>query len=64
MASDTTETLKETGQTYMFANEDGEVEPTFLKQYIAHYRHISEDDTRWREAYRYLPNNKEDLGNE
>ena len=63
MASATTETIKKTGQLNMFANEDGEVEPTFLKQYIAHYRHISEDDTRWREAYRYLPNKREDLGN-
>ena len=62
MASDTTEKIKRTGQMNLFANEDGEVEPTFLKQYIAHYRHISEDDTRWREAYRHLPTNKEDLG--
>lgn len=53
-ASDVTEKIKQTGQMSMFANEEGEVEPTFLKQYIAHYRHICEDDTRWRETYRHL----------
>ena len=31
-------------------NEEGE----FLQQYIAHYRRIAEDDTRWREAYLHL----------
>ena len=38
-----------------FTNEDGGVEPIFLRQHIAHYRHIFEDDARWRESYRHLP---------
>ena len=41
-ASEVTETIERTGQLDLFANDKGEVEPTFLKQYIAHYRRISE----------------------
>ena len=41
-ASEVTENIERTGQLDLFANEKGEVEPTFLKQYIAHYRRISE----------------------
>ena len=32
-----------TGQLTIFSNEEGEVEPTFLKEYIAHYRRLSEN---------------------
>lgn len=32
---------KDKMQGSLFANEEGEIEPTFLKQYIAHYRRIS-----------------------
>jgi hypothetical protein len=42
-ASEVTETIERTGQMDLFANEKGEVESTFLKQYIAHYRRISEN---------------------
>ena len=59
-ASNATEKIRQTGQTSLFANEDGEVEPTFLQQYIAHYRHVSDDDTRWREAYLHLQPIKEE----
>lgn len=45
-ASEQNEEIEKTGQFSLFANEDGEVEPTLLKQYIAHYRRISEDDER------------------
>lgn len=31
-----------------------DTEGQFLQQYIAHYRRIQEDDTRWREAYLHL----------
>lgn len=48
-ASEQTEEIERTGQLNLFANEDGEVEPTFLQQYIAHYRRISEDATRLNE---------------
>ena len=54
MASNVTENIKKTGQASLFANENGEVEPVFLQQYIAHYRHISDDDARWRKAYLHL----------
>ncbi len=63
MAADTNKQIEETGQMHLFANEDGEVEPTFLQQYIAHYRRISEDDTRWREAYLHLHPQKEEIDN-
>lgn len=36
----------QSGQTSIFANDDGEIEPTFLQQYIAHYRRIYEDEAR------------------
>ena len=35
---------KKTGQLSLFANEDGEAEPTFLKEYISHYRRICENE--------------------
>lgn len=35
---------KEEGQRSLFANENGEDEATFLKQYISHYRRIWQDD--------------------
>ncbi len=38
-------------------------EGVFLQQYIAHYRRIAEDDTRWREAYLHLYPKKEDIDN-
>ena len=43
--------------------EEPDGEGKFQQQYIAHYRRISEDDTRWREAYLHLPINEEDLKN-
>lgn len=42
-ASEQTEEIKRTGQLSIFADENGEVEPTFLKEYIAHYRRLSEN---------------------
>lgn len=42
-AADETEKIKRTGQLSLFANEDGEVEPTFLKEYMVHYRRLGED---------------------
>ena len=42
-ASEQTDEIKKTGQLSIFSNENGEVEPTFLKQYIAHYRRLSEN---------------------
>lgn len=42
MTADETEKNKQSGQGSLFANEDGETEPTFLKQYISHYRRIYE----------------------
>ncbi len=53
-AADENERIQETGQMNLFANNDGEVEPTFCKQYVAHYRRISEDGERWRESYRNI----------
>lgn len=38
-------------------------EGQFLQQYIAHYRRIQEDDTRWREAYLHLELPKEETNN-
>jgi hypothetical protein len=43
-ASEITENIERTGQMDLFANEKGEIEPTLLKQYIAHYRRISSDE--------------------
>lgn len=42
-AADQNEVIRETGQMNLFANDDGEVEPTFLKQYISHYRRLSDN---------------------
>ena len=63
-ASEQTEEIERTGQFSLFANEDGVVEPTFLQQYIAHYRRISEDDTRWRETYRHTAPKEEEIKDE
>lgn len=46
--------IRQTGQTSLSANGDGDVEPTFLRQYIVHYRHIYEDDARQRDSCRHL----------
>ncbi len=62
-ASEQTEEIERTGQFTLFANEDGEVEPTLLKQYIAHYRSII-DDERFAKAYMHLSLNEEDVTNE
>lgn len=43
MVANTKKKIKETGQLNLFANEDGEVEPIFLKQYLKHYRDISRE---------------------
>ena len=42
-AADMNEKIKTTGQLSLFGNEDGEVEPTFLQQYITHYRRLGEN---------------------
>ncbi len=44
LASNEEEKIKQTGQLSLFANEDGDVEPTLLKQYITHYRRLSENE--------------------
>jgi hypothetical protein len=62
-ASEQTEEIERTGQFTLFANEDGEVEPTLLKQYIAHYRSII-DDERFAKAYMHLSLDEEDITNE
>jgi len=56
---------KECEQQTLFDTEAEEPdgEGKFQQQYIAHYRRISEDDTRWREAYLHLPITEEDLKN-
>ncbi len=41
VAADDTNEIRETGQMNLFANEDDEVEPTFLKQYITNYRELA-----------------------
>lgn len=43
--------------------EDPDDEGQFLQQYIAHYRRIQEEDTRWREAYLHLNLPKEETDN-
>ena len=43
-ASEHTNEFEKTGQLSLFANEDGEAEPTFLKEYISHYRRICENE--------------------
>lgn len=44
-------------------SEEPDDEGQFLQQYIAHYRRIREDDTRWREAYLHLSLAKEEADN-
>lgn len=41
--SEETERNKASGQSSLFANEDGESEPVFLQQYITHYRRLGAD---------------------
>lgn len=43
LVADQNDEIRETGQMNLFANENGEIEPTFLKQYISHYRRLSEN---------------------
>ena len=43
-ASEQTEQIEQTGQYTFFANEDGEVEPTLLREYSCHYRSIFKTD--------------------
>ena len=43
--------------------EQPDDEGKFLQQYIAHYRHSQDDDTRWREAYLHLHLTKEENDN-
>lgn len=50
LAADDTEKIKKTGQMSLLADENGEVEPTLLRQYIAHYRLIYKDDTQKRNS--------------
>lgn len=45
-ASEQNEEIEKTGQMSLFANEKGEIEPTFLRQYIAHYRCIQEEGNK------------------
>ncbi len=42
-ASEETDEIKRTGQISIFSNENDEVEPTFLKEYITHYRRLGEN---------------------
>lgn len=63
ISAEYTEEIKKTGQMSLLANEDDEVEPSFLKQYIAHYRHICEDNTRLKETGLNLSEKKENLNN-
>ena len=63
-ASEQNDEIEKTGQFSLFANEDGEVEPTLLKQYIAHYRRISDDEERDNKATLHLSPNEEEITNE
>ena len=51
------------GTLFDMEPEQPDDEGEFLQQYIAHYRHIQDDDTRWREAYLHLHLTKEDKSN-
>jgi len=42
-ASAQTSEIEETGQLSIFANADGVVEPTLLKEYITNYRRVFEN---------------------
>ena len=42
-AADQTAKIARTGQMSLLANEDGEIEPTFLKQYISDYRRVQDN---------------------
>lgn len=39
-----TEQIKKTGQGSLFMNDEGEIEPTLLKQYITHYRRLTDNE--------------------
>jgi hypothetical protein len=39
-----TEQIKKTRQGSLFMNEEGEIEPTLLKQYITHYRRLTDNE--------------------
>ena len=51
------------GTLFDMEPEQPDDEGEYLQQYIAHYRHIQDDDTRWREAYLHLHLTKEDKSN-
>ncbi len=51
------------GTLFDMEPEQPDDEGEFLQQYIAHYRHIQDDDTRWREAYLHLELPKEETNN-
>lgn len=56
--------LRNNEQMNLFVDEVDEAQPIFMQQYIAHYRRISEDDTRWRETYRYMIATEEEIKDE
>ena len=56
--------LRNNEQMNLFVGEVDEAQPIFMQQYIAHYRRISEDDTRWRETYRYMIATEEEIKDE
>lgn len=39
-----TEQIKKTRQGSLFMNDEGEIEPTLLKQYITHYRRLTDNE--------------------
>lgn len=51
------------GTLFDMEPEQPDDEGEFRQQYIAHYRHIQDDDTRWREAYLHLELPKEETNN-
>lgn len=55
LAADEKSMTKKAAQQSFCDMEEPDDEGKFLQQYIAHYRRIYEDDTRWREAYLHLP---------
>ena len=59
-ATEQTAELQESGQTCMFANANGEIEPTLLQQYISHYRLIYEQDPFWQKKHSNIKENGND----
>jgi hypothetical protein len=51
------------GTLFDMKSEQLAEEGQFLQQYIAHYRRIQEDDTRWKKAYFHLHLTKEETNN-